>query len=54
MLLLLVQMGLLLLGLRRAQACSEAAPATARTMREVYVVTRVLTRSVLTVQCMRM
>ena len=37
--LLLLQMGLLLLGLRRAQACSEAAPATART-REVYVVTR--------------
>ena len=35
--LLLLQMGLLLLGLRRAQACSEAAPATAR---EVYVVTR--------------
>ena len=27
--LLLLQMGLLLLGLRRAQACSEAAPATA-------------------------
>ena len=38
--LLLLQMGLLLLGLRRAQASSEAAPATARTQREVYVVTR--------------
>ena len=38
--LLLLQMGLLLLGLRRAQASSEAAPATARTQPEVYVVTR--------------
>ena len=42
--LLLLQMGLLLLGLRRAQACSEAAPATARTQREVYVVTRTVPR----------
>ena len=49
MLLLMMLLMLLLLGLRRAQACSEAAPATART-REVYVVTR----SVLARQGMRM